>query len=80
VLHSRFLVDGRAFYVGASVGIAIYPESGPDLSVLMQHADAAMYEAKRTGSGYRMYGPKKDAEPAAPERSDVWAAPVGPRA
>ncbi len=73
-----FLVDGRAFYVGASVGIAIYPGSGPDLAVLMQHADIAMYEAKRTGSGYRMYGPNKDAEPAA-QRSGVWAAPVGPR-
>jgi diguanylate cyclase (GGDEF)-like protein len=75
-----FLVEGRAFSVGASVGIAIYPESGPDLSVLLQHADAAMYEAKRTGSGYQMYEPKQDAEPPAPERSDVWAAPVGPRA
>lgn len=74
-----FLVDGRAFHVGASVGIAIYPESGPDLSVLMQHADAAMYEAKRTGSGYRMYEPKKGAAPAAEERSEVWAAPIGPR-
>jgi diguanylate cyclase (GGDEF)-like protein len=75
-----FLVDGRAFYVGASVGIALYPESGPDLAVLMQHADAAMYEAKRTGSGYQMYAAKQDAEPVAPERSDMWAAPVGPRA
>jgi diguanylate cyclase (GGDEF)-like protein len=75
-----FLVDRRAFYVGASVGIAIYPESGPDLSVLLQHADAAMYEAKRTGSGYQMYEPKQDAEQAPQERSDVWAAPVGPRA
>ena len=77
---SPFLVDGRAFYVGASVGIAIYPESGPDLSVLLQHADAAMYEAKRTGSGYRMYEPTKDAELAAQQNSDPWAAPVGPRA
>ncbi len=76
---AAFLVDGRAFHVGASVGIAIYPESGPDLSVLLQHADAAMYEAKRTGSGYQLYEPNKDAQPAAQERSDIWAAPVGPR-
>ena len=66
--------------MGASVGIAIYPESGPDLAVLMQHADIAMYEAKRTGSGYRMYWPVKDAKPAVQEWPDVWAAPVSPRA
>jgi diguanylate cyclase (GGDEF)-like protein len=75
-----FLVDGRAFCVGASVGIALYPESGPDPSVLLQHADAAMYEAKRTGSGYRMYLPKVTAEPATKQGSAPWAAPVCPSA
>jgi diguanylate cyclase (GGDEF)-like protein len=75
-----FLVDGRAFQVGASVGIAIYPESGHELAVLMQHADIAMYEAKRSGSGYRLYGTKPQTEPMPQARSDIWAAPVGPRA
>jgi PleD family two-component response regulator len=33
--------------VTASFGVAAFPESGP--SSLFQAADAAMYEAKRTG-------------------------------
>jgi diguanylate cyclase (GGDEF)-like protein len=74
-----FFVDGRAFHVGASVGIAIYPESGFDLVVLLQHADVAMYEAKRTKSGYRLYGQKNDAEPETRPPADMWPAPVGPR-
>jgi diguanylate cyclase (GGDEF)-like protein len=70
-----FVVDGRAFHVGASVGIALYPEAGPDLSELMKHADTAMYHAKRTGSGYRLYEPEVVVEAPA-EPAHAWKAPV----
>lgn len=35
--------------IGASVGISIYPDDGKDFETLMEHADQAMYRAKRTG-------------------------------
>ena len=35
----------------ASVGIAISPQDGTDVDVLLAHADLALYEAKRSGRG-----------------------------
>jgi len=49
-LGRPFQIDGTDVTIGASVGLAI---SGPDLTAdaLMVAADAAAYEAKRTGKG-----------------------------
>jgi two-component system CheB/CheR fusion protein len=44
-----FELDGNTVMVGASVGVAIYPEDGIDADTLMRHADAAMYRAKGAG-------------------------------
>ena len=38
-------VEGLSLSVGASIGIARYPEHGTDPSTLVQRADVAMYEA-----------------------------------
>lgn len=40
--------------LGASVGIAIYPNHGSDAEDLLARADAAMYRAKARGSGYAL--------------------------
>lgn len=41
--------EGRALQVGASLGIAIHPQDGPDLDLLLRRADSAMYQAKGAG-------------------------------
>jgi GGDEF domain-containing protein len=43
-----------------SIGIAVFPEDGLEPLTLLAQADAALYAAKRAGSGYRFA-----AEPAA---------------
>jgi len=35
--------------ISASVGIAVFPEDGADVTGLMECADGALYEAKRLG-------------------------------
>ncbi|MCX8049754.1 MAG: EAL domain-containing protein [Methylohalobius sp.] len=41
--------------VGASCGIALYPDHGSEASALLQHADAALYQAKAQGRGQFCY-------------------------
>ena len=42
--------------VGASIGVAVYPENGTEATTLLQHADAALYGAKAAGKGvFRFY-------------------------
>jgi len=68
-------IDSRNVTVTASVGIALYPDDGRDADVLIKHADAAMYQAKRTGAGsFRLFRP--DRRPAADAEAP---APAGPR-
>lgn len=55
-LSSPFLIDGRQIYVSASVGIALYPEHGQSVELLLKNADIAMYQAKLAGkNGYRLF-------------------------
>lgn len=44
-----FQVDGHTLLLGASVGIAQWPEAGDTADTLLNHADAAMYAAKAAG-------------------------------
>lgn len=51
-----FVIDGRRLRVGASIGIALYPEAGERGDALIEAADIAMYHAKdQGGNGYRLY-------------------------
>jgi diguanylate cyclase (GGDEF)-like protein/PAS domain S-box-containing protein len=54
-LSKDFIAFGYRCSVGASVGISMFPNDGQSLDVLMNKADAAMYEAKRAGGGYMFY-------------------------
>ncbi|MBW8901422.1 MAG: GGDEF domain-containing protein [Massilia sp.] len=48
-LQSPFEVDSHTIYVGASVGISVYPQHAEDEVRLVALADAAMSRAKETG-------------------------------
>lgn len=48
-LHKAFQVAGNELHVTASLGVALYPRDGADVSTLRRNADAAMYGAKRSG-------------------------------
>ena len=48
-LTRPFSLSGREFFVTASIGIALSPQDGEDLSQLMKNADTAMYHAKERG-------------------------------
>lgn len=56
-----FIINHQNLYVGASIGIAIYPDHGNDCNTLTRHADTAMYVAKQNNSGYSFYNFEADA-------------------
>jgi diguanylate cyclase (GGDEF)-like protein/PAS domain S-box-containing protein len=49
IFAKPFLIDGRAVYSSASIGIALYPDDSHDASTLFRCADTAMYHAKNEG-------------------------------
>ena len=59
-LRVPLTVGGIDLEVGASVGIAAYPRDGENLDTLLQHAEIAMYEAKRSGIATVTYEPAQD--------------------
>ncbi len=55
-LNELTTIDGHEIKTSTSVGIAMYPENGNDLSELLRAADLAMYQAKSSGRGrYRFF-------------------------
>jgi len=48
-------IEGKPLTVGASIGIAVFPNHGREAEVLLAAADSAMYDAKRSGGGYRTF-------------------------
>jgi diguanylate cyclase (GGDEF)-like protein len=54
-------VAGRELHVGASIGIALFPDDAREPDVLLRNADVAMYQAKfRGGNGYAFFTPDID--------------------
>jgi len=57
VLNQPYTITDPPQNLSASIGIATFPEHGETPSLLLRHADMAMYRAKAAGRGtYRFYG------------------------
>jgi diguanylate cyclase (GGDEF)-like protein/PAS domain S-box-containing protein len=48
-LSAPFTIVGREVFLGASIGITVYPVDTEDPEAMLRHADMAMYRAKEAG-------------------------------
>jgi diguanylate cyclase (GGDEF)-like protein len=65
-LRAPFDLEGTPIEVGASIGVALYPDHGEDADTLLRRADVAMYQAKRGEQGHAVYVAEDD--DSSPER------------
>ncbi len=61
-LAEPFALDDIAIHSSASIGVALFPHDGGDLSTLLRKADVAMYKAKASGEGHHAYGSIDDSD------------------
>jgi diguanylate cyclase (GGDEF)-like protein len=54
-ISQPFLIDELSLEVGASVGVARFPQDGEDSHALLRCADIAMYAAKETQTEFKLY-------------------------
>jgi diguanylate cyclase (GGDEF)-like protein len=67
-LQAPFEIDNHTIYIGASVGVSVYPQHAEDEIRLLAMADAAMSRAKETGKGRaQIYSPAH----AGPPQHDI---------
>ena len=59
-LRRPFALRGIAVELEASIGVALCPDHGRDVGTLVQRADVAMYDAKRSQSGLEAYTADRD--------------------
>ncbi|QMV63089.1 EAL domain-containing protein [Pseudomonas berkeleyensis] len=55
-LESPFRLDGHELYIGASIGISLFPEDADSVEQVLRNADSALFKAKSSGrEGYAFY-------------------------
>ncbi|MEO7744692.1 MAG: sensor domain-containing phosphodiesterase [Actinomycetota bacterium] len=59
-LSQPYVVQSTHLEVGASIGVAVLGVDGEDASTVLQHADVAMYAAKRQAQGVARYAAEDD--------------------
>jgi len=64
IIKPEFTIHAEVVRVSASVGIALFPEHGQTTAELLQRADAAMYVAKRSGTGYAVFDNAQETQTA----------------
>jgi len=50
-MQRPYLVQGQETYIGATIGIGLFPDDADDAAGLLQNAENAMYRAKELGRG-----------------------------
>ncbi len=51
-----WILEGKEYYITASMGIGIYPNDGEDPQTIFKNADTALYRAKELGrNNYQLY-------------------------
>lgn len=51
-LRREFMIDHHEIFVGASIGISMYPQDANDVEGLIKAADLAMYQVKNNGKNH----------------------------
>ncbi|WP_052507448.1 putative bifunctional diguanylate cyclase/phosphodiesterase [Desulfonatronovibrio magnus] len=57
-MRTPFNVSNESLVLDVSMGIAMYPDHGTNLSQILSKADVAMYASKRRKTGYTLYSNK----------------------
>lgn len=76
VVAQPYNVNGLALQLSTSLGIALYPDHATTVDNLMHVADAALYEAKRTGKNRYCVASGSPAAPAAEPAPATAALPA----
>ncbi|HSX71574.1 MAG TPA: EAL domain-containing protein [Pseudomonas sp.] len=48
-LREPFMVDDQPLFIGASIGISLFPDDGDSVEQLLRNADSALFRAKSSG-------------------------------
>jgi diguanylate cyclase (GGDEF)-like protein len=71
-LQSPFEIDSHTVYLGASIGVSVYPEHAEDEVRLVALADSAMSRAKETGGARSVtHSARKAGELRGPQQHDI---------
>ena len=63
-LSEPFMLHGQECRVGASIGVAMFPNDGEDAAILLKNADVAMYRAKESGGNNLAFASEVGTRPA----------------
>jgi len=63
VMEPPYKLGDKAISCVCSIGIAVYPQHGEDISSLNRNAEIAMYSSKRGSRGYSVYHPGDTRKP-----------------
>ncbi len=63
-LSEPFMLHGQECRLGASIGVAMFPNDGEDAAIMLKNADVAMYRAKESGGNSLAFVSEVGARPA----------------